>query len=502
MAISSIHIEPGRLGYFAHNSREQKTVNSIFDDEANYCNTTKKQAFELYRKELQIRSEAYTKKTKQKLQKTVVTHLSAIVNFNKEHTPDDIQKVCDYIEKKFDTKVIQFAMHKDEGHIDEYGQKVKNYHTHIEFMGLDSNGNSIRRKLDKPTLKELQTDVASILNMQRGRKSSYSKDEYISITNKIKKTDIKDKKDFNQKFNDVAKELGIYKGKKAKRLDTYEFKRTKEKESDFKKKIEKPLLFEINFLKEEVQKARKTMQENGAVREDYARLERWNKQLQEDLKNKNITLEKALKEVERIKDLAISQEKQLDNMQKKIDEDINYIDSLLLRIEELEQNVSVLQKEINHPNHKTDAGRTLTNKEVADYFEHITIPELQQEVEKLQQENKDLKTENNSNTNKDIMELQALKVKNQLLEIDKKELQTENKELKEKISGYISTISTVLSKIVEKNISHHFFGLKEFYGELQIKKAIKQQEEEENKKQVKQSYEDKPVQWVDVSLHR
>lgn len=152
------------------------------------------------------------------------------------------------------------------------------------------------------------------------------------------------------------------------------------------------------------------MQENGAVREDYARLERWNKQLQEDLKNKNITLEKALKEVERIKDLAISQEKQLDNMQKKIDEDINYIDSLL-RMKELEQNVSVLQKEINHPNHKTDTGRTLTNKEVADYFEHITIPELQQEVEKLQQENKDLKTENNSNTNKDIMELQALKVK-------------------------------------------------------------------------------------------
>lgn len=43
-------------------------------------------------KELQVRSEAYTKRTKQKLQKTVVTHLSAIVNFNKEHTPEYSKK--------------------------------------------------------------------------------------------------------------------------------------------------------------------------------------------------------------------------------------------------------------------------------------------------------------------------------------------------------------------------------------------------------------------------
>ena len=36
MATSSIHIEAGASGYFAHNSRESKTVNSIFDDEKNF----------------------------------------------------------------------------------------------------------------------------------------------------------------------------------------------------------------------------------------------------------------------------------------------------------------------------------------------------------------------------------------------------------------------------------------------------------------------------------
>ena len=50
MATSSIHIEAGANGYFAHNSRESKTVNSIFDDEKNFCSCTNAQAFETYKK--------------------------------------------------------------------------------------------------------------------------------------------------------------------------------------------------------------------------------------------------------------------------------------------------------------------------------------------------------------------------------------------------------------------------------------------------------------------
>ena len=95
MATSSIHIDSGANGYFAHNSRESKTVNAIFDDEKNYCSCTNAEAFCLFKKELAIRSEAYQKRTGQKIQSKTVTHLSAIVNFNKEHTPEDIKKLCD-----------------------------------------------------------------------------------------------------------------------------------------------------------------------------------------------------------------------------------------------------------------------------------------------------------------------------------------------------------------------------------------------------------------------
>lgn len=262
MATSSIHIDSGANGYFAHNSRESKTVNAIFDDEKNYCSCTNAEAFDLFKKELAIRSEAYHSRTGQKIQSKTVTHLSAIVNFNKEHTPEDIKKVCDYLEKTFDTKVIQFAMHRDEGHINESGEKVKNYHAHIEFMGLDSLGNSIKRTLKKKELIELQTKTAEILGMERGRNYTAEK------------------------------------AKRPKRLDTYEFKKAKEMESLGKKQeveLAKKTFNQLLATKQDLSAAQKElreyMQELGATRKEFAELDQLNKDLKEQLKAKDLTIE-------------------------------------------------------------------------------------------------------------------------------------------------------------------------------------------------------------------
>ena len=260
MATSSIHIDSGANGYFAHNSRESKTVNAIFDDEKNYCSCTNAEAFDLFKKELAIRSEAYQKRTGQKLQSKTVTHLSAIVNFNKEHTPEDIKKLCDFLEKELDTKVIQFAMHRDEGHIAENGEKIKNYHAHIEFMGLDSLGNSIKRTLKKKELINLQTKTAEILDMKRGR-------NYVQE-----------------------------KAKRPKRLDTYEFKKAKEmeaaaKESKLLKTTYEQLLATKKDLSAAQSEAREYLKELGATREDYAKLEQLNKDLKEQVKENALTIE-------------------------------------------------------------------------------------------------------------------------------------------------------------------------------------------------------------------
>mgnify|MGYP006350619479 FL=1 len=259
-------------GYFAHNSRESKTVNSIFDDEKNFCSCTNAQAFETYKNELAKRTEAYKENFgRTKLHSKTITHLSAIVNFNKEHSPKDIKKICDYLENKFDTKVIQYAMHRDEGHISENGDKIKNYHAHIEFMGLDSKGNSVRRKLDKKALIELQSDVASILKMQRGK--NY--------------TELKEKR--------------------PKRLDTYEFKKAKEMES----KKEKEVLATKEELKEQNNQLRAFLKDNGANRQDYAELEKEKKILEEQLKAKELTQDGLLKKFKEIQDKFLKEKEHL-----------------------------------------------------------------------------------------------------------------------------------------------------------------------------------------------
>jgi len=246
MSISSIHIGKGNAGYLAHNDRTTHTKNSIFKDEKNETSHSAKDAFKLYRDELKNRAEAYTKRTGQKLQKKAVTHLSAIVNLNQNHTLQDLEPLIKHLEKTLDTKVFQVAIHRDEGHINDKKEAVKNYHAHIEFMGLDSTGNSIRRKLTRSYLKDLQTKTAELLQMERGKENS-----------------------------------------KAKRLDTYEFKKHKEKEEKTVKKERA----KQKDLKEEISKLRAELKENKATREDYAKLEATNKELKEKIKSKDLTID-------------------------------------------------------------------------------------------------------------------------------------------------------------------------------------------------------------------
>lgn len=52
MAISSIHIEAGKMGFFTHNDRTRKTTNSIFNDEENFYSCSAKDAIFLFKKEV------------------------------------------------------------------------------------------------------------------------------------------------------------------------------------------------------------------------------------------------------------------------------------------------------------------------------------------------------------------------------------------------------------------------------------------------------------------
>jgi len=235
MGKSSIHIQKASAGAITHNSRENYAKSVVFTDEINEIWNDKKRAFEIFKNELAIRSEAYSKRTNQKLQKTAVTHLSAVVNLERHHTLKDLEKIKDELEKVFDTKVFQMAIHRDEGKIKHkvsgeylvsgidffynpddkkyYSKKdkhtflnelnindydiEKNYHAHIELMGLDSQGQAIRQKMNRFVLSNLQDFTAQTFNMERG--NNYQ----------VKKS--------------------------VKRLDTHEFKASKKEENEVKK---------------------------------------------------------------------------------------------------------------------------------------------------------------------------------------------------------------------------------------------------------------------------
>jgi len=166
-AKSSIHIEAGKASTLMHNDRSIPTVNAIFDDEVNEYNISAVQALQKYDRLLQKRIEAYTMRTGQKLNKKTITHLSAIVNIKKITTMKELRRLAIRLEILYDTRVFQIAIHRDEGHVKD-GKNIKNYHAHLEMLGLDRYGYSVRRKLTRSSLSKLQDIVAEILKIQRG----------------------------------------------------------------------------------------------------------------------------------------------------------------------------------------------------------------------------------------------------------------------------------------------------------------------------------------------
>lgn len=410
MGKSSIHIQKASNGAITHNSRENYSKSVVFTDEKNELWNDKKIAYEIFRNELKKRVEAYTNRTNQKLQKTAVTHLSAVVNLEQHHTLKDLEKIKDELEKVFDTKVFQMAIHRDEGKIKHketgeylvsgidffynpddkkyYSKKdkhtflnelnindydiEKNYHAHIELMGLDSNGQAIRQKMNRFVLSNLQDFTAQTLMMERG--NNYQ----------IKKS--------------------------VKRLDTHEFKASKKEENEVKKIVKnekskivkkaneiinseredkKKLKAELEELKKENSKFREELKANQSLREDYKKQEDLNKQLQEDLKANKIELSEALAKIEELKKDIFHPtiKKSDDTPATNLEVAKHYINqnkSLKEQNKVLENKVITLEDKIVSSSPQND----LLIKEIKDLKEKVTV--LENENKSLKQKLKDI----------------------------------------------------------------------------------------------------------------
>ena len=248
-SITLKHFQEVQIHHFLHNSREKPTSNSIFSTEKNYTNVDGRTAIKQFWDEFNKRSKIYTERTGKKLPKNTIKHISGIFNIDENTTKEQIEKVIKYLEESLDTKVIQYSIHYDEGHIDEKGNKKINYHVHLEMLGLDSEGRSVRKKITRQYLRDLQTKVAELLGMERGQ--------------------------------DVRKT-------KRKRLDTYEYKRHRQLlDKELKEKNEI-----INQLKKENEELKNKLRELEPTKEQLKKYIKLTKELRKIIKeiNKGLNL--------------------------------------------------------------------------------------------------------------------------------------------------------------------------------------------------------------------
>lgn len=169
MAKSSINFAKAKAHSHAHNSREDEP-SYLLPEDRRMPNEFWQNELKLSAKEMFDQEVAAAKPKGGRKPSFESSHWEAVLNFNPEHTIEDVRRVAEHIEAKFGIKCVEIAMHKDEGHIDkETDETVYNLHAHLNFITYANGKQNWRRELvTKDKLSELQTEVADLMGMERG----------------------------------------------------------------------------------------------------------------------------------------------------------------------------------------------------------------------------------------------------------------------------------------------------------------------------------------------
>ena len=167
MAKSSVNFKKATAHSEKHNTRtEEKEPKYLLPQEyrkENFFWKAKKSAKQIFADELK-------KFGKGKKPRFENSHWEAVLNLNANHTEKDVERVVQHIAKTLNIIPAAFAIHRDEGHLNERGQPMYNYHAHLNFITIKDGRQNWRKEYIKPaTLRKLQTDVAELLGMERGK---------------------------------------------------------------------------------------------------------------------------------------------------------------------------------------------------------------------------------------------------------------------------------------------------------------------------------------------
>ena len=188
MAKSSINFQKSKGHSYDHNFRK---------DEPNYLLKAENRLENFYWQNERTAREIFNDELKEygakkgKRPRFENSHWEAVLNLNKNHTLEDVQKVARYIEQKFNITCATIAVHRDEGHY-KNDKPQYNFHAHITFVTVkDGQQNWSKEKIKPSDLAKLQTEVAEILQMERGKTNSeaerLSAKQYKKVAQKIEK---------------------------------------------------------------------------------------------------------------------------------------------------------------------------------------------------------------------------------------------------------------------------------------------------------------------------
>ena len=450
---SSIHIDKGNPGFLSHNDRSRPTKNSIFTDEPNEVSHDHKTAFSIYRKELSKRSAAYTARTGQKLQAKTVTHLSAVINLEKHHSLNDLKPLIDHLEKTLDTKVFQVSIHRDEGHIDDEGKPVKNYHAHVEFMGIDSQGKSVRRKLTRSYLRNLQSKTAEILKMERG--------DHFSTRKRLDTYQYKEaKKREEVTVKALKKEIAEL---RQKMIDVGEF--TKE---DYQALSKIKQMTRKSTLAEAVKEFEKFQNRvEKLVEEIEAREERKDREI-ERLKSENEELQQAKIELLELKPTFNSFKEQ---KQKEIEALAKEKEEEQKRRKKAEEEAERLRKEVYSDKRFSGTKKPVPWKFLAEHY----LKQLKEEQKRRREVEERAEQAAAYQQNDEIEELEA---ENKELRAENRELRQENIKLKEYIYEIAKAAGVGIMNSVENVVKNTVSSIKSLFSRVSTLEAEKQELEE------------------------
>ena len=174
--ISSFNMKPSTDFQVFHNANIRPSY--VIGGELE-CNRKGYEAKELKEAIVNEAKQTYKQRTKRAFQSTAY-EWSAVVNIKPDTTMQDLERLSKHFNDKYGFQCYQIAIHRDEGHIDENGEKQINHHAHLEFITLDKQtGRNRQRELKPQTLRQIQSEVAEILGMQRGIDKRISKAERI-----------------------------------------------------------------------------------------------------------------------------------------------------------------------------------------------------------------------------------------------------------------------------------------------------------------------------------